>query len=65
MYAEVERRAVLYHGFVKTREQDVWLVAEFRDGYHQQTVLLAGVAAHQRGAVICSGKIGAQHFLRE
>ena len=61
--AQVERRAVLYHGLVERREQHVGLVAHLRYGYHQQAVLLAGIAAHKCSAVISPGLIGAQHFL--
>ena len=46
--AEVEFRAMLNHGFVKARQQDIVLVVLLGDGYHQQAVLLAGVASWQR-----------------
>ena len=63
--AEVERCAVLYHGFVEARQQHVRLVAHSFYRYHQQSVLFAGVASGQGGAVVCTHAVSAEHLLRQ
>ena len=40
-------------------------IAHLGYGYHQKAVLLARITSHERGAVVCTGTIGAQHFLRQ
>ena len=59
---QIERGAVLNHGFVEAREKHMWLVAHPFHGNHQQPVLLAGVASYQRGAVVGPGLVCTQHF---
>ena len=63
--AQIERSTVLDHSLVERRQHHVRAVVHFRNGNHQQAVLLAGVAAHQTRAVICPRLIRAQHLFRE
>ena len=65
VYAQVERRVMLYHRLVERREQHMGLVVHFRYRDYEQPVLLARVAPHDRGAVVSPGFVGAQHLLGE
>lgn len=64
MNSEIERCSVLYHRLVKRRQEYMRTVAHLGYGYHQKSVLLTGIAPYKRGAMVCSGTIGAQHLLR-
>ena len=63
--AQIERRPVLNNRLVEARKKHMVLSAHRIDWNNQQAVLLARVAAHQCGAVVGSGTVGAQHFLGE
>ena len=65
MQPEIEGRTMLYDGFVETRKHNMGLIAHAFDRNHQKAMLFAGIAARQRGAVVGSGLIRAEHFLRQ
>ena len=60
---QVEGRAVLNHRLVEARQQHMGLVAHLRDRHHKKAVLLSGVAAGKRGAMVGTRLVCAQHFL--
>ena len=62
MQAEVERGAVLDHRFVERRQKHMRFIVHLRNRYHQKTMLLAGVAAHDGRAVVRSRHIRAKHL---
>lgn len=37
-------------------------IIKFRQRYNQKTMVLAGVAIHYRGAVVCTGTVGPQNL---
>ena len=62
MKAHIERSAMLDHRLVEARKEHVGLIVHFRNGDHEQTVLLAGVAASYGGAMVSPRLVGAEHF---
>ena len=65
VYTQIERRTVLNHSLVEARKQHMRLVVHLLNGYHEQTMLFAGITTHQRGAVICTRTVGAEHLFGE
>ena len=61
--SQIERCAVLNDGLVECGQQHMVVVVELGHRDDQQAVLLAGIAAHDSGAMISPRLIGAQHLL--
>ena len=62
---EVELRTMLYDGLVERREQHMVLVVEGVNGDNEQAMVLADVAAYERGGAIRTGLCRQQELLAE
>ena len=62
---EVELGAVLDDGLIQRTEQDVVVLPQLRQGHHQLSVILTGIAIHQRRRVIDARTIRANHLFPE
>ena len=60
--AQVEFGAMLYDRFVKRRQQDMVFIVQLRQRDHQQTVVLAGIAVHNRCTVIGTRTVGTENL---
>ena len=58
MDAQVERHPVLEQRFVERREEHVAVPAKALDRYGEESVILAGIAAHDGGVAVTAGPVG-------
>ena len=65
MQSQVEFGAMLNHRFVQRRQQHVILIVQIRNGNHQQAMILAGVAIHNRRTMISARLVCPEYFSRQ
>ena len=60
--AEIELCSMLNDRFVARRQQHMVVAIQFGNRHYQQAVVFTRIAVDNRGAGVCAGFVGAQHF---